>query len=206
MSRHSLEASLTPRPINFKPYKRTAKFVAVNSGSYHTILTHENQELYSFGLNNYGQLGLGDTEEHDIPDLMEGLPADQKIKMIGGGEHFTVVLLESGILLLDSGEVYVCGRNDSGQLGLPSSEFPEHLSTLRKLALPKIKTISCGAAFSLAVTEANDLYAWGYGEMGQLANEEQDAPTPFQVELKGRTVLYASGGGQHSVLLLAPKE
>jgi regulator of chromosome condensation len=87
------------------------------------------------------------------------------------------------------------------------SEFPEHCSTAHLLSLPPIKQISCGASFTLAVTqEDNNLYAWGYGEMGQLANGSEDAPVPFQIELKGRQVLAASGGGQHSVILLTPKE
>jgi regulator of chromosome condensation len=102
--------------------------------------------------------------------------------------------------------VYVCGRNDSGQLGLPSSDHAEHCSTATLLSLPPIEHISCGAAFTLAVTKSQDLYAWGYGEMGQLANGSEDAPLPFQIELKGRKVLSATGGGQHTVLLLEPKE
>lgn len=50
------------------------------------------------------------------------------------------------------------------------------------------------------------MWAWGYGEMGQLSNESQDAPEPFEIDLKGRNVICVGGGGQHTVLLLAPKE
>ena len=90
-------------------------------------------------------------------------------------------------------------------MGLPSADFPEHCATPQKLNLPPIKSISCGSAFSLAITNQGGLYAWGYGEMGQLANESQDAPIPFQLDLKSRKVFAASGGGQHTVLLLEPK-
>jgi regulator of chromosome condensation len=96
---------------------------------------------------------------------------------------------------------------NSGQLGLPMTEYKEHCSTAKKLdSVPPLKHISCGSAFSLAISQDNDLWAWGYGEMGQLANENEDAPIPFQVELKGRQVLDTAAGGQHSVILLAPKE
>ncbi len=95
----------------------------------------------------------------------------------------------------------------SGQLGLEAPEYSEFNPTPTKLtSLPPIKSISCGAAFSLAVTHDGDLWAWGYGEMGQLANESSDAPIPFQIDLKGRKVIMASGGGQHSVILVAPKD
>lgn len=57
----------------------------------------------------------------------------------------------------------------------------------------------------MAITEDSNLYAWGYGEMGQLANGSEDAPEPFQLELKDRKVLDVACGGQHTVILLAPK-
>ena len=69
--------------------------------------------------------------------------------------------------------------------------------------------ISSNGAFSLAITggqdEGNNLWMWGYGEMGQLANNFEDEESPFQVELKGRHVLQASCGGQHTLLLIRPK-
>ena len=72
MTRNVLDASLIPRTINFRPYRKTAKFLKVFSAGYHTMLVHESNSVFSFGLNNYGQLGLGDLDEHDIPDLVEG--------------------------------------------------------------------------------------------------------------------------------------
>lgn len=73
MTRNVLDASLIPRTINFRPYRKTAKFLKVFSAGYHTMLVHESNSVFSFGLNNYGQLGLGDLDEHDIPDLVEGI-------------------------------------------------------------------------------------------------------------------------------------
>jgi regulator of chromosome condensation len=110
------------------------------------------------------------------------------------------------VIVFKKGQVYVCGRNDSGQLGLPFEKYPEHCSTATLLTLPPIDSISSGGAFTLAVTKTGDLYAWGYGEMGQLANGSCDALEPFQIELKGRHVLSATGGGQHTVILLEPKQ
>jgi regulator of chromosome condensation len=96
MTRNAHEASLLPRPINFRPYRRTAKFPFAFCGGYHTILVHESNELFAFGLNNYGQLGLGDLEEHQIPDLVEGIDTTSAIKCVSGGEHFTVILRTDG--------------------------------------------------------------------------------------------------------------
>jgi regulator of chromosome condensation len=73
--------------------------------------------------------------------------------------------------------------------------------------LSTVKWISCGASFSLAVTqkEGNNLWMWGYGEMGQLSNGSEDADVPENTELKGREVIAAAAGGQHTVMLLKPK-
>ena len=109
------------------------------------------------------------------------------------------------------GSVYVFGRNDDGMIGLPTDKYPQYSSTAQKLDLPKMKAISCGSVFTFAITIEGDLYAWGFGTEGQLANGSQDddpedAPIPFKVELKDRRVFSVDGGGQHSVLLVEPKQ
>ncbi len=96
------------------------------------------------------------------------------------------------------------GRGDSGQLGVPDEKLfvPKHLASLQN-----VKSIRCGASFSLAVTHMpqKNLWMWGYGEMGQLANGAEDADEPQNTNLKERHVYCAAAGGQHTVLLLNPK-
>lgn len=206
MSRHATDAALTPRPINFRPPRHSAKFVGAYAGGYHSFLVHESGAVYSFGLNNYGQLGLGHTETVSGPELIEGLEeSSTHFISIQGGEHHSIGLDSKG-------RVWVWGRGDSGQLGLgpqPSSEPQSKPIQLSFLPVPATQ-ISAGGAFSLAVTgdqkSGNSLYGWGYGEMGQLANESEDAPVPHRFALKDRRVFEASAGGQHTVLLLSPKD
>jgi regulator of chromosome condensation len=70
--------------------------------------------------------------------------------------------------------------------------------------------INCGSAFSMAVLDkegaGDNLVMWGFGDQGQLANESEDITEPTVIALKGRRVLSADGGGQHTIMLLAPKE
>ncbi|KAI8912825.1 regulator of chromosome condensation 1/beta-lactamase-inhibitor protein II [Gorgonomyces haynaldii] len=195
--RQIVESSLTPRPINFKPYKMSAKFKSVYCGAYHTFVVHENGTVFSFGLNNYGQLGQGSTDEDDIPQPVEGFSGTPV--QVAGGEHHSMILDDQ------VGQVYVFGRGDSGQLGIGKKDA---VTKAEKLELGcKAISISCGASFSLAVSDedGNNLYAWGYGEMGQLANGSEDADEPFQLELKERQVLQCQGGGQHTLLLIKKK-
>jgi len=72
--------------------------------------------------------------------------------------------------------------------------------------LKNLVSISCGSAFSLGVTKDGDFMAWGYGECGQLGNSGSDEEKPTVIDLKGRKVIKAEAGGQHSVLLLHPRQ
>jgi regulator of chromosome condensation len=68
-----------------------------------------------------------------------------------------------------------------------------------------VKQVSAGGAFSIAVSSSDkgsNVYGWGYGEMGQLANESEDALEPHRMNLKDRVVYDASAGGQHTLMLL----
>jgi hypothetical protein len=67
-------------------------------------------QVYACGLNNYGQLGTGDKENHAQPTLVPKL-TDVGVIDIQGGEHHTMVLTNTG-------RVYMMGRGDQGQLGM----------------------------------------------------------------------------------------
>ncbi|KAH6566114.1 hypothetical protein BASA50_006301 [Batrachochytrium salamandrivorans] len=201
ISRHVVEASLTPRPINFRPSGRlSSRFTRAYCGGYTTFLVHEKQILFSFGLNNHGQLGVGDTDNHEFPEMVDVLDPADGIAAVVGGEHHSVVLDSKG-------KVYTFGRGEDGQLGFPGKkrlDEPKHLESLVNAV-----GISAGGAFSLALTRnsggTNDLHGWGYGEMGQLANGSEDAEEPLQFNLKGRHVISVAAGGQHTLMLLSPK-
>jgi hypothetical protein len=74
------------------------------------------------------------------------------------------------------------------------------------VAIKQISTASCSC---FAVTTAGKLYAWGFGDLGQLGTgEEQDENTPVDVSskskaLRGQQVVQVGAGGQHTVVLVA---
>ncbi|KAJ3096584.1 Regulator of chromosome condensation [Phlyctochytrium planicorne] len=199
LPRSEKESSLIPRLLYFKPRGLSSNFESVYCGGYHTFILHESGAVFSFGLNNYGQLGLGDTDEHDTPELVEGLDASVGVEMITGAEHHSMLLDKSG-------KVYTFGRGEDGQLGTGNLES---VSTPTGISEPEdVRFIAGNGAFSLALVkpEGNNLWMWGYGEMGQLSNNFEDAKEPFEVELKERHVYVAAAGGQHTVMLIKPKE
>ncbi len=101
------------------------------------------------------------------------------------------------------------GRNDDGQLGIPDVKSVTEPTLLPSLSGKNVKHIgcACGGYFSFALTsdEGDNLFMWGFGESGQLANGGENAEEPERIDLKGRFVIAAAAGGQHSVFLLAPR-
>ena len=81
-------------------------------GYYHSFILKESGELFAFGRNISGQLGLGDNKDRNIPTLVM---QDKKIKYIVCGAFSTFILKESG-------ELFAFGYNYYGQLGLDDNE------------------------------------------------------------------------------------
>ena len=67
---------------------------------------------YSFGSNNYGQLGTGDIPYRAAPAEIDGLGG---VAVASAGYTHTLILKANG-------DVYSCGGNGHGQLGLGDTE------------------------------------------------------------------------------------
>ena len=80
-------------------------------GKYHTFILKESGELFAFGNNKYGQLGLGDNKNRNVPTL---LIHDDSIQQIICGNYNSFILKKSK-------ELFVFGYGNDGQLGLNSS-------------------------------------------------------------------------------------
>ncbi|KAF9430298.1 hypothetical protein BGZ94_007472 [Podila epigama] len=194
---------LTPESIGHKG------FVKVGAGSYHSFAVDKAGKAYAWGLNTYGQCGNEDPNVDNVPSVAPiAALEDEEIVDIQGGEHHTIALTKDGRL-------YGFGRSDSHQLGLGYTEAPgeetqgTHKKAIRKPTLipglPTIKSISVGSNHTLAVSQAGDVYAWGFGEMLACGNgEEEDVPTPLKLtgqQIADRRIILAAAGGQHSVIL-----
>jgi alpha-tubulin suppressor-like RCC1 family protein len=65
---------------------------------------------YAWGLNKHGQLGVRSYEESPYPQEVRKLRGKNVVE-VAAGTNFTIVLTEEG-------EMWGCGQNDDGQLGL----------------------------------------------------------------------------------------
>jgi len=178
---------------------------AIGCGSYHSMVVVTGGELLSCGLNNYGQLGLGDTTDRPILHSVDALKDEHNIVAVKGGVHHSLCLTSAGKLV-------AFGRSDSGQLGVTglSGQAGESAKYPVFPLLPdntEATAISCGGNHNLVLTSKNEVYTWGYGDTMALGHgKDADENTPKKInfskaQVNNITVTQVCGGGQHSAII-----
>jgi len=88
------------------------KIIMLRFGDYHSGAITESGKLYMWGSNTDGQLGLGDTQNRNIPSLVPPITFNnERIISLSLGYYHSGVVTETL-------KVYTCGYNIFGQLGL----------------------------------------------------------------------------------------
>ena len=132
-----------------------------------TYYLSEDGEVYVSGRNDYGQLGIGTTTKQTTVVKVEALN-DLKIKKIIpslGTECQNVYYLT------ETGEVYACGRNYHGELGLGNATrqtTATKIPALDGIAIKDIVSWGWYGASTYYIAENGDVYVSGYNNYGQL--------------------------------------
>lgn len=124
--------------------------------------------IYSWGANNYGQLGHGHNEDLLEPTFT-GFICNEAV-ITGGGGHTVLYETdcseETDLKLL---KVYTCGWNNKGQLGLPiTNDNILSFTETPVLSHLNVKKIVCGWDFTLCLANDGKLYGFGSNAFGQL--------------------------------------
>ncbi|MDD2628404.1 MAG: hypothetical protein PHR25_01650 [Clostridia bacterium] len=159
-------------------------------GQYHTAALTKDGVVWTWGHNNYGQLGDNTTINKKIPVK---LPALTGVKQIAAGNSFTAVLMNDGT-------VKTWGQNSNGQLGdntTTNKSTPVNVS-----GLTGVKQIAAGSSFMVALMNDGTLKSWGSNNYGQLGNNTTtDSLIPVEVQnISG--VKEISAGREHVVAML----
>ena len=126
-----------------------------SSGVTHAIYCADEQ-LYSRGGNDYGQLGDGTT---DFNSSMVGLLFMDTVTSVQSGAYHNAALKRDGTL-------WAWGRNEEGQVGNNSTEnVLEPYQVLYDVAF-----VATGDHNTAAIKEDGSLWVWGCNENGQLGN------------------------------------
>jgi len=148
--------------VNDTPIQR------VTLGSTHTLAISSKSKLYSWGWNEFGQLGAHPEDmikneihhgSHAIKQLLiqdySGIPecSYSKIKQIVSGE-------DHNLLRDEDGNVFAFGSNSKGQLGMGNYKdlyMPTRVDSLPENSIQEIST--CGDQ-NLACTKDGEVFIW----------------------------------------------
>lgn len=135
----------------------------VAAGVYFTVAIGNDGNVYAWGYNSTGQLGDTSTTNSSVPVKM-GLPVGLNPIQVFAGNNWTAILCSNG-------ELFEAGRNANGQLGdgtktdsdtLVMVQFPAGVSGWLAFA--------AGGYHAIAIGNDGNLYGWGNGGNGQLAD------------------------------------
>jgi hypothetical protein len=119
------------------------QIVDVSSGGFHSCALTDQGLLYSWGGGDKGQLGHGDENSQNMPQIVEALRGKKVVK-VGAGMHHTMALL-------DNGDVYSWGSGEYGRLGHDDEQMQTTPLLIDQLIGKGVKEISSGGFHSMAL-------------------------------------------------------
>jgi alpha-tubulin suppressor-like RCC1 family protein len=154
--------SATPVQVKLPPGQRVT---SVSAGDAHTLALTGSGRLYAWGANNAGQLGLRNSPSQSLPVRVPGIETD--ITAVSGGSESSLALTNQGRTVL------AWGDNTSGQLGTGTharSSFHPAPVRLRLRPGVKVRAISAGLIYGMALTTNQTVLTWGRNSHGELGN------------------------------------
>lgn len=115
-------------------------------GQNHTVALRQDGQLYSWGDNKHGQLGLDNEIVKNIvsPEKIDTHGIEEPINLRTGWTHTSVLNAD--------GRVFAWGRNTYGQLGYPEEKKNQFWIPKRVNCYPKIRQLAVGSEHNVALT------------------------------------------------------
>ncbi|KAF7710123.1 probable E3 ubiquitin-protein ligase HERC4 [Silurus meridionalis] len=192
--KHSATPSNIPRAFSCLS---NIHIVQVACGNSHSVVLANDGQLFTWGQNSSGQLGLGkDKPSFSSPEPLMSLSGIPLAQISAGGDHSFALSL--------SGAVFSWGRNSAGQLGVGDTDDRHVPVCVKSLNLKKTVFVSCGEDHTAVLTKEGLLFTFGSGRYGQLGhNSLRDELRPRVVaELWGSKVSHIACGRHHTLALV----
>lgn len=174
---------------------------SIMCGGRHTICLTSKGNIYSWGSNLHGQLGLGSNSYQYFPQKIQL----SNISIINCGVYFTIAYGNNSNL-------YGWGYNNNGQLGLGDQcdHTDRNKPTLVSYYGKDILQISCGSYHTICLTN-NNIIGWGSnfnGKLGTMSpNNHYCKPTKITffntIQIK---IISIKCGDDHTMFLTSKKE
>ncbi|XP_010272767.1 PREDICTED: ultraviolet-B receptor UVR8 isoform X2 [Nelumbo nucifera] len=196
----SIEKRYTQEPLEVTGFNK--EIVYISAGYHHSSAITVDGELYMWGNNSSGQLGLGRTKIVSSPSIIECL-GGMRIKMIAlGSEH--------SIAVTDDGEALTWGEGGSGRLGhghqssilgflrSPSEYTPRLIKELEGI---KVKNVAAGLLHSACIDENGSVFIFGERAADKLGFVNKNKTTLPSIISKIPSSEEIACGGYHTCVI-----
>jgi len=171
----------------------TGEIVSISAGQLHGAFLTAAGEIYTWGDNNLGKLGLGTTSNYE-------LLVPTKVTALDGVVISSIIMANgASYAISDTGVLYSWGQNTNGQLGIGSLINTGTPTAINPTAFggEKVVEVSSGTSFTLVRTESGEVYAMGGNVQGQLGKGDSGTATrsnvPVKVDVPGTVVKVVAG-------------
>ena len=194
-------------PVRLESLATTYTITQIAAGGSHSAAVTSCGQMATFGANDSGQCGLGESAPLDVrkPKLVKALESTEVAQVACGDSH---------TLVLDLGaRVHACGQGRFGALGLDNtpgsvSQTQPTPCIITALAAAPIRMLAAGAQHSVALTFGGAVLTWGFAREGALglphaSAAERCVGVPRLVPALRKNVVSIAAGGSHTLALLA---
>jgi regulator of chromosome condensation len=180
---------LVPREFGLPKGKKS--IVSIETGGYHSFAISKTGDVYSWGLNNFGETGIMDNAGQDDavilkPQVVEGLKGKTIISIKGGGHHSLCATSESTI------------KDERDQPRILT--VPTKIPTIQGRAA----VVTTCSDHNIVITEEGRAYSWGFSanyQTGQGTIEDiVDATLINNTAVRTTKLSGCTSGGQFSVV------
>ena len=167
---------------NSVTHNSLAGVTAISAGWNHFVVLKEDGTVWTWGLNNYGQLGDGtNTDRRLAVQVINAGDSSflSEVIAVAAGDYHTLALRSDGT-------VWAWGRNEFGQLGNNaggwgrfSNRAVQVMAHTDPAFLGNIIAISAGHEHSVALSLDGTVWTWGdnfFGQLGDGSNHESHLP------------------------------
>ncbi|MEM3374481.1 MAG: PGF-pre-PGF domain-containing protein [Candidatus Woesearchaeota archaeon] len=164
----------------------SSKFKRISSGYMFSCGILENNFLYCWGNNDYGQLGIGNYENKTIPYPIKSNINFTKISV--GYEHACAIS--------ENNSLYCWGSNIYGQLGIGYADLNITNRTLPTLVNSSFlfKDVSAGFSHTCGILVNGSAYCWGLGIYGNLGTGDfKNYSSPVAVNFSNKFIDISAG-------------
>ncbi|XP_058042574.1 X-linked retinitis pigmentosa GTPase regulator isoform X6 [Ahaetulla prasina] len=134
------------------------KIKQLAAGSYTSAALTEDGQLFMWGDNSEGQIGLGNEANAYVPHQVD---VGKPVFWISCGYYHSA-------LITCDGELYTFGESDNGKLGLSLEQLKNNRVPQLVSGIPsRVNKVACGGGHTVALA-GGEVYTFGLGQYGQL--------------------------------------